>query len=375
MGVGGIEFLDPSIYLRDVAMPSFRQKSTARNYLSRREQWRILLLVASLGLVVVVMGEAAKPSSWTWLWAGAKQDAKKSNPKNEAAKYQNVDTRLPLRDDLGPGVVRIAAAPPLPGEAEEDGFFPGIKVELLRTVRDDEFFFPDKGSPQRKAWFNLFDVLNQTDEETLVEASTGDVTFTQIFDQPKTYRGKLVTVHGFVRRAQQYKMRKNDAGIEIGYELWVNVGREATSVYCLQLPDGFPTGADVSAEVEITGFFYNRRAYAHAPRNPDKLAEDANLDVSIAPVILARTVHWIPKKEAIVAEAPSTQFLMAALGAAALVALGFTWWVFARNPRQDAGPQLHNPAVSLDGLKHIEFPDDSTESIEAVMKQQEETPR
>ncbi|MCH8923341.1 MAG: hypothetical protein IIA67_09375, partial [Planctomycetes bacterium] len=287
-------------------MPNFRQNSTVRNYLSRREQRRVLLMVMSLGLIVALMFQAAKPSSWTWLWAGAKQDAAQTAPQEKTSREQEVDTRLPSREDLGPGVVRIDAPQSLDEDADANDYFPGVEVEWLRAIRDNEFFFPDEGSPKRKAWFNLLDVLNRTDEAELRKASTGQITFAQLFHQASTYRGKLVTVKGYVHRALPRKVPKNNVGIEDAYELWVSVDRGSTAVHCLQLPEGFPTGADVRAEVEITGFFYKRVAYQHPPLNPNESDEGAKSKMSVAPLLLAKTVQWIPKKPTVTAEAPST---------------------------------------------------------------------
>ena len=41
-----------------------------RNYFSRREQWRLFALIMGLGLIVVVMREAAKEENWYWLTDG-----------------------------------------------------------------------------------------------------------------------------------------------------------------------------------------------------------------------------------------------------------------------------------------------------------------
>ncbi len=350
-------------------MPNFRQNSTVRNYLSRREQWRILLLVMSLGLVIVAMGEAAKSSNWEWLWAGAKQNV----PQDETRQDQKVDTWLPPGEDLEPGVVRIAAPPPaLPAGANEADFFPGVNIEFLKQVRDNEvaYYSPDEDNPQRKAWFNLLDILNRTDEAVLRKASTGKATFAQLYKQPNTYRGKLVTVEGYVKWAVPHAATKNDVGIEDIYELWVSVDREATVVQCLQLPKGFPIGNDVLAKVEITGFFYKKYAY-----RPHHAGEEARPDLKVAPVLLAKTVKWIPMEPAAEANGPSTEAIWAAVAGALAIALVFTWWVFSRNRRWGAVQLDRKAAAALDHLENVEMTGDVVVSIEAAMQQQDETPQ
>ena len=46
-----------------------------RNYFRRREQWRLFALIMGLGLVVVVMREAAKEENWYWLTGDGQQAA------------------------------------------------------------------------------------------------------------------------------------------------------------------------------------------------------------------------------------------------------------------------------------------------------------
>ena len=43
------------------------RKTRPRNFLARREQWRLFMLVGSLMLVIILMSEARKPKNWVWL--------------------------------------------------------------------------------------------------------------------------------------------------------------------------------------------------------------------------------------------------------------------------------------------------------------------
>ena len=250
--------------------------------------------------------------------------------------------------------------------------FPGVNIEFLKQVRDNEvaYYSPDEDNPQRKAWFNLLDILNRTDEAVLRKASTGKATFAQLYKQPNTYRGKLVTVEGYVKWAVPHAATKNDKGIEDIYELWVSVDREATVVQCLQLPKGFPIGNDVLAKVEITGFFYKKYAY-----RPHHAGEEARPDLKVAPVLLAKTVKWISMESAAEANGPSTEAIWAAVAGALAIALVFTWWIFSRRRRWGAVQLDRKGAAALDHLENVEMTGDVVVSIEAAMQQQDETPR
>ena len=358
-------------------MPDYRQKSTVRNYLSRREQWRILLPVMSLGLVVVLMFEASQPSNWEWLWAGVEKQAEANHGEaNHADRSETLDTRFPPRnEDLAQGVVRIVGRPPAGKNSADGDFFLGVNVEGLREVRDNvmHLYLPDEDDPERKVWFNLLDILNNTVEAKLREEST-EVTFAQLFQQSGTYRGKLVTIKGYVHRALPRKPTKNNVGIEDYFELWVSVGRQSTSVYCLQLPDDFPRGERISEEVEITGFFYKRVGFLHPPLEADSrdtTGDQPELELSLTPVLLARTVHWKPREQAKTKAAPNVGYFLAAGGAGIVFALAFTWWVFTRNRRPIADGRVPKEITSLDSLRPQEPPRSVEESMKTAMKDQQ----
>jgi len=232
----------------------------------------------SLGLVVVLMGEARDPSNWQWL--SALDSPTNGRPAASDPGWRpEIDNRLKPSDpdEQIPGTI-VSPAPPQ-AEADTSGnYFPGVKPQYLKSVRDDTTFRYD----ERQAWFNLLDVLQKTDQATLRKASTGRVTFSQFYNQSAEYRGELVTVEGTVRRAHLLKAPKNDCQIEQYYQIWLQPADNRSVpmvVYCLLLPDGFPTGMDVSANVEITGFHFKRWAYK---------AQDA---IRTTPVLLARTVR------------------------------------------------------------------------------------
>ena len=51
-------------------MLDFRRKSKTPNYLARPLQFRLLLLVMVAGLLVILIGQAARPANWRWLLLG-----------------------------------------------------------------------------------------------------------------------------------------------------------------------------------------------------------------------------------------------------------------------------------------------------------------
>lgn len=272
-------------------MLTFQQGPRPRNFLSRREQWRLLLLVFTLGLVVVLMFEARKPEYYLWMWAGEKEASNSAAAEGVAADTRPIDTRVsprPLANTI-PGAF-ISPAPSKPEKAESARYFPGVEESRLGSIRDN--------APLRRAewdvWLHLFDVLKKNNEEALRQASVGRVSFVQLFEQSAEYRGELVSTSGTVRRAHQTTAPKNDYGITEYYQVWLQPAdrlRDPITVWCLDLPEGFPTGMEIAEEAEITGFYFKLLAY--------KAGDDSILR---APMLLARTVDW-RKRPAPVAKA------------------------------------------------------------------------
>lgn len=152
-----------------------------------------------------------------------------------------------------------------------------MRTDYLRTVRDDAVL----RGVEHDAWFHLFEVLERTDEAKLRAASTGKVGYVQLFEQPKEYRGRLVTVRGVVRGVRKLPAAKNIYGISEYYQLSLEPeGGPAFPIiiYALHLPTGFPGGMKVTAEPSACTLY---------SAGPTRLEM-----ASFAPLILARTVEW-----------------------------------------------------------------------------------
>ena len=232
-------------------MLNFQRGSGAPNYLSRSYQWRLLLLVAMLGLVLFLVNEARKPENYAWLWAvGQQGDATDESPS-------------------APGESR------LPGGE----YFPGVEPEQLAAVRDDYPFL----AGDTPAWFGLLTILRDTDEAALAAASGGPATYVQLLRQPSAYRGRLVTLRGTMRRVVAVPAPENDDGFEHYYQTWLTPQDDPSSlivVYCLNLPQGFPTGAELEEPVSLVGFFFKRWGLpspGQAPYRAGGAGEDGRL--------------------------------------------------------------------------------------------------
>ncbi len=308
---------------------NFQRAPRPPNYLARGQQRRLLLMVMLLGLVVVLVFQARDPGNYEWLKSppsaagdGLSSLSVADGPNTDAGDSGQADlpddTRLEPRitaaDPEGTFLSIAPAALQAPEQASSR-YFPGVNLEYLATVRDDRPFHMD----EHQAWFHLFGVLGRTDQRTLEEHSTAAVTFVQLSRQPKLYRGELVSFRGQVRRATETKASKNEYGVDKFFRLWILMAdnrRDPISVDVLELPHGFPLGDGIQEEVEVTGFFFKRRAY---------LGRD---DIFTTPSLLARTVRWHERPHPPGAEPRLVQVLVIVAAAAALSLL--TVWFASR---------------------------------------------
>ena len=241
-------------------MLDFRRRSRSRNYLQLPQQRKLLGMMVAAGLVGLLVSMAGEPKRWEWILAG-----RRAGQQVNAANF--------------------AADRPSDAAKPTEYYLPGLRTELLQSVRDDTVFRKSEAD----AWFHLFQLLDKTDDKQLAKASLGNVSFRQLYAQPRAYRGRVVTVEGMVRGAAKKTSPTKSDGINEYYQLSIEPDGEPGQlivVYALKLPEGFPLGDRLEEPAALQGFFFKRWAYA---------ASDA---VRTAPLILAQTIAWQPQSTA-----------------------------------------------------------------------------
>ena len=195
--------------------------------------------------------------------------------------------------------------------------------EKLAGVEDDAPF----RAKEKDAWFEVMDLLRSTPEETLRQASLGPVTWIQLFNQPKVYRGEPITLVGRVRRAHRLNTPKKY------YQLWFqpNDNRdERIAVHCLELPKDFPLGMAINEPVVLTGIFFKRLAYR------------GQVDLVKEPLVLANSLQWTPQPKMTEQGMPLTVTNLVTIVVVALVlsvAFVLFWHFRTRRPKQTDLPE------------------------------------
>jgi hypothetical protein len=267
-------------------------------------------------------------------------------PPQSATSGDLIDNRLDAvasNDTLADTFVSPKEEPPTePGNYA--GYFPGVNPKSLDNIRDDA---PSTHAEQACS-LELLNILNRTDSATLDKASIGPVTYAQLFRQPNQYRGRLVTVSGIVRRANPIDLFPNEYGLKMYYQVWLWPSDNPSSpivIYCLNLPNGFPTGMELAEEAEVTGFFFKRWAYQ---------AEDA---LRTAPTLLAKNVDW-QKRMVMTAEEPTEVWAIpVVVSVTILIAMLAAFYVYLQT--RPSRLNLPDQPPNFDALREIE-PEEGT---------------
>ena len=242
-------------------------------------------------------------------------------PRGEADTAVPVDTLLPPPEPAVADAVIIPAEPAAAGESTEPL---GATPAALAMVRDDTVFC----ASDRQAWFEIWAAL-QASADGIDQSHSRQVSFAQLFGQPRSYRGRLVRFSGIIRRLQRVEAPTNAQGIASYWQAWIEPdGGPAAPIvlYFLSVPAAMPHGMRVSEAVDVTGYFFKRWAYQ---------ASDA---VRIAPLVMAREPHWRRRAGGASgshAAGGAALVAMAALGAALL--LFVRWGGGPRRPRSSPG--------------------------------------
>jgi len=229
---------------------------------------------------------------------------------------------------------RVAWHPDTPlGRAGMDyGLFDTVSDGRSLTAADGDAFYAALGAVARAT------------------ATRSGPTITELIDPGQRWftrhRGDVVTVAGICRRATRIEiddpLRAGSLGLDHYWELFVFVDTPLLQVHdqvhdtypvvcCVrELPPGMPTGQAINERVRLAGFGFKRYAY---PLPPGAGAAPRRLEV---PLIIARTVEWLPGPRARAREQDGGPGLLPLAGLVATTILVGGWWLWWRGDRDRA---------------------------------------
>jgi hypothetical protein len=205
----------------------------------------------------------------------------------------------------------------------------------LSAIKDNTFFRAE----ENPAWFEILDSLKTAQANDLSQRSVGEISYAQFIDQPEIYRGQVVTVRGTVMREELVDAPANDASIEQYHRLVLRPaggGVWPIIAYSLELPDKFPRGDDIRADVSVAGIFFKNWSYSW---------QDG---LGLAPVILAKNVDWQPELKIRPAqEAVALPNIVGVVAAAGLLAALVGWLAWRQSRRPSTRANQREIVISL----------------------------
>ena len=236
-----------------------------RNYLAPGERRRIFWMLMPPALVAFL---ALGWIEQTWF------------PRRGSPVEKQVDTRLEVARGASPaGDAVLIEAEPEPFTPVAEGL--SASVDALAKVRDDAFFRRE----EEPAWIQTWLTLRSADPRAVRAAAT-PVSFTEMFGQPMSFRGRPVRFKGTLRRLEQLRAPANDYDLEHYWQGWLEPAVGPPSpivVQFLRLPPGMPVGLKINEPVDIAGYFFKRYAYK------------ATDTIRRAPLVMAIEPVWTPR--------------------------------------------------------------------------------
>jgi hypothetical protein len=215
----------------------------------------------------------------------------------------------------------VILTPPADVESPESDIQPAtVDAVDLSAIKDNTYF----RSEENPAWFALWKSIR--DGAAVAKISDSEVTYAQLLAQPDAYRGKIVTVRGTAMREESLDAPANDIGIERYHRLIVQPeggGNWPIIVYALELPEKFPHGDKIHAEVSATGYFFKNWSYSWRD------------GLGLAPVIMAKSVTWTPamtSRKPTATVSTQTTLAVIAVTAGLAVLVGYFAWQQSRRP-------------------------------------------
>ena len=155
-----------------------------------------------------------------------------------------------------------------------------IRPELFEGIRDKTRRL------EPRLYFELLDIARRNRPELLEQRARRDLTFAQLVRSPQRYRGKLVFLHGRLRRLTELQLSRKPPGFKRLYEGWLFTDEAQNNPYVVivsHVPEGMPRGGEIAQTVSVAGFFLKLWKYQ---------AGDGS---RFAPLLLGRRLIWHPQ--------------------------------------------------------------------------------
>lgn len=263
---------------------------------------RMVTYVIAIAVLFMLYGRVRDPNTWQVLLDLPKEAAAAEAP------------------PAAPAAAAAAEAPevivPGPNDLDEEEVAKAAKAFELVTdkteLRPRDMF----------AYWQLMTWSRTEPFEKLMTRAKVDVPFTQFWEQPERYRGKLITLRLHVRRVLEYDAPSNPQELKKCYEAWGWTDESKSFPYVVvfpECPSGLPVGTDVRGEIVFVGYFLKVMKYTAFETNRG------------APLLIGR-VQALPSRAPAKA-APMDPWLLLGIVVAGFIVIAVFMWMQIRSSR------------------------------------------
>jgi hypothetical protein len=246
-------------------------------------------MIAFLIVLALVYSWASKPRSWSWLDDSAETSTfdpeAEENPAAGASGHPE-DEKKPSADEVI-----------VPGPTDQNAADATSAHPLFQAVTDRE----PLSKIEMPAYWRCLKWARAQSFKDLERRAEKHVVFTQFWQQPDKYRGKLIRLRLHVVRILTWDSEENSAGVKHVYEVWGWTDESKSFPYVLilsELPKGIPIGDGLHEEGVFVGYFLKTMSYTASNKNrssPLLLGRMKWLPATAPahPVITARDWRWL----------------------------------------------------------------------------------
>jgi hypothetical protein len=229
-------------------------------------------MIAFLIVLALVYSWASKPQTWNWL-----------EDRSETSDFEPGVDETPAAGAAAPaeGEKNSPTAEVItPAPTDQDKAEAAAANPLFEAVTDRE----PLSKIEMPAYWRCLKWANAQSFADLERRAEKHVVFTQFWQQPDKYRGKLIRLRLHVARILTWEAGENSAGVKNVYEVWGWTDESKSFPYLVilsELPKGMPIGDGLHEEGVFVGYFLKTMSFVAANKNRS------------SPLLLGR-MKWLP---------------------------------------------------------------------------------
>jgi hypothetical protein len=315
----------------------FQNQTDPPPYLNRRDQYRLLGMVLLLLFVVIAIDYAARPQNWEWFTELGEEAVEEEEGEFREIPLRDLDFQVMENGEPLPLDQFIAVPEDAPDqeEAADDESEPveQIPEDLLQRVQDRQVGLLRS---EQGALSTVLERVERASSEDLLLSARSDVGYRVLNTDSAAYRGQLIRIEGTLWRVAPFPIGEGDQRREL-VQAWMftpDSGNHPWMVLLAEKPANIEYGDQIDRQVIVAGYYFKQYGYP------------TETGVTIAPMLIARTLHVRPIRTTHAPRTENLSYYVAAVLGILAVLFGLMIWWFAASDRKFAKSRLAEIADS-----------------------------